>query len=774
MDATTRAIVGGLLVMPLRSWPTMCIHLENHASWEENTEAKVALGPTIANWIASGKLEYIPIGALAPMVIEPVGSVPKSSSPWHRLITDGRAANHIFEPWSVKYHTVRDVILGLSPADFLFCVDIADAYHTAAFAGCMRGVIEETTTWIDRNGNPAVRVQKFLGCSPRTCSGACDKCFSGIMLEGSIYRFACCQFGKATAHGPLNAYLQTLIRFCAAQDPPLALRAWVDDLVGSIRAKQHKLCSGLDGGCPVCAENFKPAQAAYEKFRLLCRQCHIWLSEGKGFSPAQKGAFTGLIIDTIRGFLTASPEKLQGVVACLLELLSADRAPRKLIAKGQGKIVHYSQAVPYLGPVMAEFAMAIRADDTGKINWNRSVPLSTAFQAAVQYSIDTITRWGHVGRPMWPLPASTAYHIFLSRRIPNAKTAALIWDASIHGWGAVLRTSPEDQGLVMVGTFSPDEQQWLSEQVWREARAGVLAFRAATQSVSLQGWTVIMRNDATGALAALRKGSTRSSVLQRSAIEFTALVRDLSVEPLFLHAAGTTLVQEGIDGLSREAAIAVGGPAVGPTIKYGIRKIEETMGLRVSIDLFASCANRLVERFYSQFAEAGSEGVDAFAQPNWNSSVCPACGKRHREFFYAFPPPALIPAFIRKASADRAWGILLVPFSPSAAYWPKLLNAELGEAEVYTNPAKWLLHAGSYRPQSLALMVVDFGKTPGRLLDVVTSPPCGQEAKLRPRATWESPLDAGDRDRIRIRRDLFDEARRLRDAETTPPGASPP
>jgi len=65
MDATTTAIVHGRLVMPLKAWPTACIHGRNHPSWEDNPAAQAALGPTLANWLYTGKLELVYPGQFA-------------------------------------------------------------------------------------------------------------------------------------------------------------------------------------------------------------------------------------------------------------------------------------------------------------------------------------------------------------------------------------------------------------------------------------------------------------------------------------------------------------------------------------------------------------------------------------------------------------------------------------------------------------------------------------------------------------------------------------
>ena len=66
----------------------------------------------------------------------------------------------------------------------------------------------------------------------------------------------------------------------------------------------------------------------------------------------------------------------------------------------------------------------------------------------------------------------------------------------------------------------------MRHQVRREAFAGVLALEAAALEVDRSEATAILRNDAVGALTALRKpeGSFSSSFLQQCAMRSTPLV----------------------------------------------------------------------------------------------------------------------------------------------------------------------------------------------------------------------------------------------------------
>ena len=748
MDATTFAIVNGLLVMPLKVWPTMCIHKTNHASWELDPAAQTALGPTLAKWLAAGNLELVKKGNAMPMFIEPCGAVKKSTPPGFRLITDGRAGNGIYSPWGVSYHTLRDVALVLQRCDFFFSKDIANAYHSAAFAGCGQGIIEEEVVYIDANGQARVRKQRFIGCSPSTCSGACDKCFSGIMLFWCVFRFACCQFGKATAHGPLNAYIQCLIRLFAERPDPISVQAWVDDLLASVRGVVHDICSGYAGGCETCAKNREAAIKAYDYFCSICGQLHVWFSDGKGFTPDQVGEFTGIIINSVRGLFSVNPERLMNIVNCLLEIREAPSASRRMIGRGRGKTGHYAQAIPYLNQVLPMFTRAIGDGVTGDVNWDEHVPVDGRLMMAINYTIETIRRCGEWGRPMWPLPASSAYRLFQEGAMSDKKVATIVWDSSPEGWGAVIRTSADDDGCLVIGTFEPNNGDDFDHQVRRETRGGVLAFKAALKKFKLDGWLIIMRNDATGALSTLRKGCAKSEFMQNQAMELVTLARDHQIELLFLHAPGKTLVAEKVDEASRDGAKEVRGPAVTGMLRDAVFELAAAQGWNITVDLFASVSNSLVPRFFARYAEPDAEGVDALAQTSWSASSCPHCGKKHREIFYAFPPQALIPAFVKKAAADHAAGILIVPYAMTAAYWPRLKQASVTEGGLpwksFKDPGKFLRDTGSFKPQALAVFALDFGRdvtTPDKRLSAA----CGQECAARRSETWELPADRIDR-----------------------------
>ncbi len=65
----------------------------------------------------------------------------------------------------------------------------------------------------------------------------------------------------------------------------------------------------------------------------------------------------------------------------------------------------------------------------------------------------------------------------------------------------VLRWWDNSQGVVIIGSL-PDTEDMM-HQVRRETYAGVQAYEAAARVLNLRGATVILRNDAVGALTSL-------------------------------------------------------------------------------------------------------------------------------------------------------------------------------------------------------------------------------------------------------------------------------
>ena len=189
------------------------------------------------------------------------------------------------------------------------------------------------------------------------------------------------------------------------------------------------------------------------------------------------------------------------------------------------------------------------------------------------------------------------------------------------------------------------------------------------------------------ALAALRKGNYASRALQDFAVRFTLRCARLRTENYFLHASGESLVEEGIDEASRGIARQAAFPACTARMRSLLREEAASRGWELSLDLFASEVNAVTPQFFSRFVEPAAEAVDALSVLDWDESVCPGCGVRHREVVFTFPPPGLLKVFIWKAMADGIRGLVLVPTAVTAPFWGRLLEAALpstqGDGQLY-------------------------------------------------------------------------------------------
>ncbi len=124
-------------------------------------------------------------------------------------------------------------------------------------------------------------------------------------------------------------------------------------------------------------------------------------------------------------------------------------------------------------------------------------------------------RYGPPGAPLWQPVASSAYGALLSGE-EKSLFCALTLDASpaaLARWWSASGPEPVLQELLLVGSRLVD---WdVSEQPFREALSGALAFEAFAQAVDIRGIICVLRNDAAAAITSFRKGSTKSPQMQR-------------------------------------------------------------------------------------------------------------------------------------------------------------------------------------------------------------------------------------------------------------------
>jgi len=709
-----------------------------------------------------------------------------------RMISDARAGNEFIDDWGVRYWTIQDLRDLLDRWDEIFGDDFKGAYHNGNLAGCtgeLRWSWVQVPSYALGGGSTSHWVRRLhIGCTTADCLGCCDRAMNGLCIDGHLFRWLVEHFGHKVAGSPLNALMLCLIRFLARPAPgPGELRGasartllaalWVDDTVLICKGVPHARCLGSAGGCPTCLARHEVALERQQYWLWLCGELGWEFAIDKRQHPGQVITYSGLIFNLVQGLLSVPAAKKDKVVTDLQGMLAASTATPRRLMEVSGRLRHYSIGIKHTRVHCAHFT------NVGKLHPDRSkdsdydVPavIPPALHETCAHLLRVIDLYHPVGTDLWPVMASSLYGAFLQGRDLGRLVLVATYDASTHGWGALIRSTPApsltaDGGpaahagldVLIVGTYPPDFD--VSEQVYREAAAGCLVTEAVialakARGLNTGGCALLARNDAASALAGLRKGSA-SEVLQGYAMRLSALHAAEDINPFFLHVPGSVLITEGIDGLSRDGfegvpgAIAVSGPACGPALRDIVAKLTERLGWRISFDLFASAGNTVAPRFAARYDEPGAETTNAFTMPDWGHSSCPGCGRMHRETVFAFPPSVLLGACIRKARMDQVRGIFIVPVAVSAPYWSRLLAASLIREEPgyirINDAAHFLLCAGSYSVPTLAVFAVDFLPTGDPALrGRLSSPACGSEHLARGRGGSFAAQDNADRARLR-------------------------
>jgi hypothetical protein len=210
-----------------------------------------------------------------------------------------------------------------------------------------------------------------------------------------------------------------------------------------------------------------------------------------------------------------------------------------------GRVLHYSACLQHLCILATELGRL--AGPVDEATYDKPRPISAELRELAGEMERVVGRCS--GVPLWPPVASSAHASFLQGEL-GPGFFSLTWDASRHGWAALLRWWVEGPGgrslreRLLIGSWP--EGEGVSEQPYREL-AAPLALEAAAQVLDVRGRIGLLRNDAEAAIAALRKGSTQEP-MQRSALRASRLCARLDLDLLPWHVPGMQLVEEGVDG----------------------------------------------------------------------------------------------------------------------------------------------------------------------------------------------------------------------------------
>jgi hypothetical protein len=197
------------------------------------------------------------------------------------------------------------------------------------------------------------------------------------------------------------------------------------------------------------------------------------------------------------------------------------------------------------------------------------------------------------------------------------------WGATLSAWPIKNVVKPPLEGS---GEYPAEweGQGWCEHQAWREAVAALLAIKTFTPII--RGSVVLHLSDCACVVKALQEGgSATSAQVYRWAVEIWQWCVDHDIILLSGWVQGEEVVWLGADRLSREDGVDVHGYTAGPLMQAAVATVCRRRGYALTVDLFATVANKECPRFCSRFHDVGTEDVDAFTRPSWRVSRC-VCG----------------------------------------------------------------------------------------------------------------------------------------------------
>jgi hypothetical protein len=657
-------ILDGKLCLPLDHADIPPMVRPNLKSCFESPEATEFVDQIVSEYLVTNVVSWYPPDR-PPLCICPIGTVPKKTHPFFRLVIDARGPNTMTSRWASNMRSLSSASHIFQPGSVCFTLDLGKAYICSPYQGCAPALHRKMRA----DGTPYIHV----GCTPETCNLACSKTLLGFRWRGQYLAFNAPMFGGRVSGNILDTLVEPIDRWVRAQAIPF-LR-WVDDSIFCVPpAPEHKHdvsgCGGV-GACYLCDCTMARALAFQHEVFSLLEELGFTFNE-KRTPPAQRGEFIGLGWDTLHCTFRITTGKADKMATLAGTMADSGAASRRQLAQLRGRLNWFSSCLHSVRLLTRSINAFVGSPDTDD-EWDAHVPLPPPVLRELRHWNTTLLAQREHERPMWhPRPAQLI-DSYLSGNTPV--TAYLEIDASTDGWGCLLRLHTDSgwQDQRTSVAWGPDDP---TIQVHCEAQA--LAAALSLFLASLRGRIVLHATDCSPTVGLPERGSATSQRLQSIALDIWFLCSQNAIHLISAWLPGEHMVRSGTDALSREG---LHDPHCAHLMPDGWRRVLDLAtrhDIRLSVDWFADHLNKQLPTFWSQHTTPGAAGTDAFAAPSWRHHRCPACNACAPIGSYLFPPVPLLDKVIQRAQHDSARGIILVPRLVGAVWWPVLLSAALG------------------------------------------------------------------------------------------------
>lgn len=399
-------------------------------------------------------------------------------------------------------------------------------------------------------------------------------------------------------------------------------------LVKKWRGEGKQIVMYLDDGLGVNSNETLCNDMAIQVKADLIQSGFVPKVEKSLWTPTKALIWLGTDIDTEKGIFQIPEKRLQKIILTISKidncLSKKNKVHVRKVASLVGQIISTSMVVGDIVYLMTKY---LTIDINRALSWNSNIDLSDD-------SLDQIYFWR---QNLHEVNIKYFNHDVSCQRIVYS-------DASNTGYGGY---SVENPFSIAHGMWSDIEKT--NSSTWKELTAVKKVFLSLLTQLS--GKNLKWFTDNQNVVSIVSKGSTKT-VLQALALDIfrICLKYNVNLEMVWI----PRLENEKADYLSRIVDLDDWGISA-----YIFDLIESLWGPH-EIDWFASDDNFKLTVFYSRFWNVYSTGMDAF-RVDWRGV---------NGLFV--PPVSLIPRVLVYMRQCKAFGTLILPYWPSASFWPIL------------------------------------------------------------------------------------------------------
>ena len=403
-------------------------------------------------------------------------------------------------------------------------------------------------------------------------------------------------------------------------------------LVKKWRGEGKKVVMYLDDGFG-CAKGKTNTQCVSEEIKtdLLLSGFVPKVGESQ-WEPVQELTWLGTDINSLKCSISIPSSRTERLKQSVNEILSKQgrHVHIKAVASVVGQLISMGIVIGSVCQIMTRF---LSIDNLKARSWNSYIKLCDS-------SIDQLYFWKYNLASKYCRNVVEAY-----------KTSKIVFsDASSIGYGSYEVNTVN--GIVH-DMWTKEES--LRSSTWRELCAVMRTLKAIKHILANQRvkWFTDNKNDC----SIVKKGSMKRDLQELSLDIFQFCSNhSISIEIEWICRDSNTKA----DMISNFIDIDDWG------ISFELLYLLQDRWGKLEVDWFASSYNAKLPVFFSRFWNEGSTGVDAYTE-KWG------------EAFGLFVPPVnLVPRVLKQIQEQRARGVLVIPFWPSAAFWPLLCVGQGG------------------------------------------------------------------------------------------------